>query len=479
MNDDRTARSLLRAVPSVVHLGLDDVVAGIEAAGVPVVRAAFLPPAGGDPGRVRRLQRLFAPPLGPRIDAANRDALDRILASRPCLVGVAVARDAVPGMEPDLFLHAGPPIGWDRMSGPLRGAVMGGMILEGMAATPDEAARLAAAGRVRFDPCHHHAAVGPMAGLVTPSMPVWVVEDPAAPGRRAFCTLNEGLGKVLRYGACSDEVIARLRWMADDLAPALAAALAVRGPIDLRLLMAQALQMGDEGHNRNRAATSLLFRELAPALVRAVPDAERVARVLDFLRGNDHSFLNLSMPMAKCMLSAADGVAGSSLLTVMARNGTDFGIRVAGLPGRWFTGPAQPVEGLYFPGFGPADANPDIGDSAITETAGIGAFSMAAAPAIVQFVGGSPELALSTTREMARITAGRNTEWAIPALGFAGAPVGIDVRKVEELHLLPTINTGIAHREPGVGQVGAGLTRPPWECFHAALDALAESLVES
>jgi hypothetical protein len=233
--------------------------------------------------------------------------------------------------------------------------------------------------------------------------------------------------------------------------------------------------MGDEGHNRNRAATSLFFREVAPALV-AVGGAAEVGRALEFIHRNDHFFLNLSMPMAKCMLLAAAGVARSSLVTAMARNGTDFGIQLACLPGRWFTGPAQPVEGLFFPGFTAADANPDIGDSAITETVGLGGFAMAAAPAIVQFVGGSAEDALRTTREMARLCVGQSPTFAIPSLGFVGTPTGIDVRRVLELNLLPVINTGIAHREPGVGQVGAGLTHPPWECFHAALAALATQL---
>jgi hypothetical protein len=479
--DTANVSRLLAGPLEVVHLGIENVAAAPAATGAPVRTVEFVPPAGGDPARVAALQALTSGPVGEAVDAANRRALDRILGSRPYLVGIGIARDVVPGMADGLFLHAGPPVSWERMCGPLRGAVMGGMLYEGMAATPEEAARLAAAGAVRFDPCHHHRAVGPMAGLVTPSMPVWILEDLDGPGKgtRTFCTLNEGLGKVLRYGAFSDEVLQRLRYMADELAPTLADALALRGPVDLRLLMAQALQMGDEGHNRNRAGTSLLLRELAPAVVRATADRERAARALEFIHRNDHFFLNLTMPMAKCMLLAAEGEPLSTLVTAMARNGTDFGIQVAGLPDRWFVGPAQEVKGLYFPGFGAADANPDIGDSAITETAGIGGFAMAAAPAIVQFVGGSAADALATTRAMGRITTGPNPGWAIPALGFAGTPTGIDVRKVEELNLLPTINTGIAHRDPGVGQVGAGLAHSPWECFHAALFALAGEAQDS
>ncbi|MDY0001061.1 MAG: DUF1116 domain-containing protein [Polyangia bacterium] len=475
------SKELLRGPISIAHLGLDNLADGAQAAGTPLVRVDFLPPAGGDQARIRALTALRAPEHAAAIEEANRTALDRFLASRPHLVGVGLAREDIPGMQEDLFLHAGPPITWERMSGPLRGAVLGGLLLEGRAKSPEEAESLAASGKVRFDPCHHHQAVGPMAGLVTPSMPVWILEDMggASPGRRTYCTLNEGLGKVLRYGAYSREVLERLRFMAEVLGPVLSETLAARGPIDLKLLMAQALQMGDEGHNRNRAGTSLLFRELAPAMVRLRRDPTEVGKVLEFIHANDHFFLNLSMPMAKCMLLAAEGVPRSSFVTIMSRNGTDFGVQISGMPGRWFTGPAQEVKGLYFPGFTAADANPDIGDSAIMETAGIGGFAMAAAPAIVQFVGGSAEDALATTRNMARITLGRNSTWSIPSLGFVGAPTGIDLRKVVERNLLPAINTGIAHREPGVGQVGAGLTSPPWECFHGAFDAFVRHCLDA
>ena len=470
------AGALLEGPLEIVHLGIEAVAQAAEATGARVTRVDFQPPAGGDPGRIARLSELLSGPAASAVDAANARALARLVASRPHLVGIGVARDVIPGMADDLFLHAGPPISWDRMCGPLRGAVIGGLLYEGRANCVDEASRLAASGAVRFDPCHHHDTVGPMAGLVTPSMPVFIVEDRAGEGAgtRTYCTLNEGLGKVLRYGAFSDEVLSRLRFMRDELAPVLVAALAVRGPVDLKHLMAQALQMGDEGHNRNRAATSLFFRDLASSIVRATEDREKAARVLEFVNGNDHFFLNLSMPMAKCMLKAAEGETLSSLVTVMARNGTDFGIQFGSMPGRWFTGPAQMVRGLYFPGFKEADANPDIGDSAITETAGIGGFAMAAAPAIVQFIGGTAADALETTRAMGRICVGVNPGFAIPSLGFTGTPTGIDVRLVEERNLLPAINTGIAHRDPGVGQVGAGLVHPPWEAFHAALEAFFE-----
>ena len=468
------ANALLAGPVSVVHLGIESVAEGARSSGAEVVDVDFTPPCGGDPRRMALLGDLR--PLASDVDDANQIALGRLVGSQPHLVGVGVARDVIPGMAEDLFLHAGPPISWDRMSGPLRGAVIGGLLLEGKASNPGDAAGMAASGAVRFDPCHAHNAVGPMAGVITPSMPVWILEDEGGhrQGNRTFSTLNEGLGKVLRYGAFSGEVLDRLRFMADVLAPILARTLRQRDPIDLKLLMGQALQMGDEGHNRNRAGTSLLLRELAPEMVRTGFPTDDISRALAFIHANDHFFLNLSMPMAKCMLMAAEGVPRSSMLTVMARNGTDFGIQLASMPGCWFTGPAQFIDGLYFPGFTAEDANPDIGDSAIMETSGIGGFAMAAAPAIVQFVGGSVADALATSREMARITVGRNPTWSIPSLDFVGAPTGIDLRKVHELNLLPAINTGIAHRDPGVGQVGAGLVRPPWEAFHDALTAFAE-----
>ncbi len=473
------SRPLFGAGLRVVNLGLPSFAANLRRAGAIAVHVDWRPPAGGDPGALAALDVLLEPDGSPRprVAAANGEALDRLLRARPTLVGIGLAGEVVPGLRPDLVLHAGPPVAWADMSGPTRGAVMGALILEGLAGTPDEAAALAASGRIDFEPCHHHRAVGPMAGVMTAGMPVWIVENVAF-GNRAYCTLNEGLGKVLRYGAYDDEVLTRLRWLRDVLAPTLAGALAASGPVDLGGLIAQALQMGDEVHNRNRAATSLLIRRLAPHL--AAGDAGRgdLADVFRFLDGNDHFFLNLSMPAAKCALDPAAGIPGSSLVTAMARNGTEFGIQVSGLPGRWFTAPAPAVEGLYLPGFTAADAAPDIGDSTITETAGLGGFAMAAAPAIVQFVGGTASEAVRLTRRMYGITLGEHPAYRIPALDFRGTPTGIDLLRVVESGVVPVVNTGIAHKEPGVGMVGAGLVKPPPACFRDALAALARAFEE-
>ena len=387
------------------------------------------------------------------------------------LTDVRLAREALPGLGGRMLLHAGPPIGWPRMCGPLRGAVIGACLFEGWAATAEEAAALATSGALAFAPCHHHEAVGPMAGVISPSMAVFVVENRRF-GSRAHATLNEGLGRVLRMGAYDPSVIERLRWLNRELAPLLAETLRRSGPLDLKSLIAQALTMGDEVHNRSKAATALLARTLAPHIAVSRGD---VARALTFLADTDHFFLNLSMAAAKATLDAAHGIPGSTLVTALARNGTDFGIRVSGTGRTWFTAPAPQVKGLYFPGYGPEDANPDLGDSAITETAGLGAFALAAAPAIVQFVGGTARLAVETTELMYEITVGEHGAFKIPALDFRGTPIGIDIRKVVETGITPAIDTGIAHREPGVGQIGAGLAWAPLECFTQALDAVAHA----
>ncbi len=417
------------------------------------------------------------------VETANRAALERMTASRPCLVGLNTAREAIPWLaDGQRLLHAGPPITWERASGPLRGAVIGAALLEGWAADADEAEKLAAGGVIELAPCHDHAAVGPMAGVVSPSMAVYVVQDGGLEAQRTYSTLNEGYGKVLRYGAYAPKVLDRLRWMNDELAELLAVALASASteasPLDLRALAAEALHMGDEGHNRNKAGSLLMTRWLTPRLVETAGSAAIAARALAFLGDNALTVLNPLMAACKAMADAAHGEEGSTLVSAMARNGTDFGIRVSGLGGRWFTAPAAVPDGLYFPGHSADDANPDIGDSTITETVGLGAFAMAAAPAIVTFVGGRPEEALEATLEMYEITAGEHPHFTIPALGFRGTPVGIDVRKVVELGITPRVNTGIAHREAGVGQIGAGLVRPPMEIFEQALLAWADRYLD-
>jgi len=460
-----------------INVGLAAFAGPARAHGATVSHLAWRPPAGGDRALGLLLARLEDDPddaIGARVRAANDTAIARIVGARPALVDVRPAREVIPALAGRTILHAGPPIEWARTCGPVQGAAIGAILYEGWATSAEAARALLDTGAVAFMPCHEHGAVGPMAGIVSPSMPV-VVVDNGAHGNRAFATLNEGLGRALRFGAYDAPVLDRLRWMATTLGPALARVLQTSGPVDLKRITAQALQMGDECHNRNVAATSLFTRAIAPALTRAV-DGATAAAVLDFLLANDHFFLNLSMAACKAGLDAAHGVEASTVVTAMARNGVEFGIRVSGTGARWFTDPAPVIDGLYFPGHGPADANPDLGDSAITETAGIGGFAMGGAPAIVRFVGGTPADAVGYTRAMYGITLARNAEYTLPALGFAGTPTGIDLRRVVESGVAPVINTGIAHREAGVGQIGAGIARAPLGCFGAALRSLADGL---
>ena len=453
------------------------------------------------------------------IENANKTAVERMMSARPMLTGVATARDVIPRMRDNLLLHAGPPIDWEWMSGPLRGAVIGAILFEGLAKDENLAVAMVEAGEIDFDPCHHHNTVGPMAGVTSASMKVYIIEN-VTHGNQAYSNLNEGYGKVLRYGAYAPEVLDKLRWMNEAMGPLVANALAQSDGIDIRALLAEALHMGDEGHNRNKAGSLIFTKQLAPLiakvsqsgllnhikeLVGSPPslterqisqspsesdpgskeknlisklNAATEEKVLAFLGDNALSVLNPVMAACKAMCDAAHSVAGSTIVTTMARNGTDFGIRVSGLDDQWFTAPAEIPDGLYFSGFTSEDANADIGDSTITETAGIGAFAMAAAPAIVTFISGTPQDALNATLEMYEITQAEHTHFTIPALDFRGSPTGIDIRKVIELGIPPRVNTGIAHKEAGVGQVGAGLVRPPMAIFKAALTAYAERYLD-
>nr|WP_155480024.1 DUF1116 domain-containing protein [Rhodoplanes serenus] len=427
---------------------------------------------GAAPGRWHRGETAVD-----KIEAANKEVLGRILRADPVLVDVKPAGEVIEGLERGTILHAGPPIEWSRMCGPMQGAVCGIAVFEGLAKTLDEAAEAAASGAFRFQPNHHFGAVGPMTGMITPSQPVLVVENRAF-GNRAYSTINEGLGKVLRFGGNDAEVLARLRWIADELGPALSAALRQCGGIPLKGIVSRGLAMGDEMHQRNVACSSLFLREIAPPLARALDGSGgALARVLEFVAKNDQFFLNIAMAMAKSMTDPARGVDGSTIVTAMSRNGTEFGIQVSGTDRQWFTAPVEMPVGMYFPGYSEKDANPDMGDSAIVEVVGLGGFAMASATAVAGFVGaGSASEAAQYTRSMYEITAAQNPDWSMPNLDYAGVPTGIDIRKVLRTGITPYINTGIAHRLAGVGQVGAGIARAPLACFEQALTTLAQRL---
>lgn len=460
---------LFKSRLKVVSVGYAAFAENLAAAGVETVSVAWRPPLDADPQVMSKLRERRA-----EIAAANKAALEKMLRARPFLTGMGSAGETIPGMKKNLLLHAGPPVAWEKMCGPMRGAATGALIYEGLAKTAEEAQALAASGAVEFSPCHAHGAAGPVAGIISCSMPVFIVEN-LETGRKCFAAQSEGPGKTLRYGVYTPDVLERLRWLEKTLYPALKAALALSGPLDLKAIIAQALQMGDELHSRHRAATSLLYRVLAPSIIRTCAP-ETAAGALEFINGNDQFFSPIAMSAQKAVMDAARGTEKSSIIVAMAKNGVDIGIQLAGTGEQWFTGPSPVPDAKFSGGYGRADANPDIGDSAIAETCGLGAFAAAAAPAVVQFIGGTAAATISRTLEMREICAGENPDWKIPQLEFNGAPAGIDILRAIEKGILPVMHTGAAHREPGIGQIGAGVSAAPPEPFIKAAQALARGL---
>ena len=457
---------------SVANIGLETFKDTLKSQHVPTIHLDWRPPAGGN----AKLAALLAKLDSPEVEAANKVAFDRINAAEPTLVGVKYAYEVIPGIDKLTIGHAGPPIKWEDMCGPLKGAVLGALVYEGNATTLDEAEQLVLAGKVKFVSNHAMGAVGPMTGMITYSMPLWEVKNTTF-GNVAYCTFNEGLGKVMRFGANGPEVIERLKWLEQDLAPALKAVLQLSGPISLKVIIAKALAMGDEMHQRNTGATSLFIREIMKYLVKVVDDKAKLAKITEFVTGNDQFFLNLAMATGKAIMDPVKNIPNSTVVTTMSRNGTNFGIKISALGEQWFEAPVNNPKGLFFPGYTEADANPDIGDSAITETFGIGGFAMGSSPAVVRFVGASSiDEAIAYSKEMQDICVGLSPHYIIPTMNFVGTATGIDARKVVQSGSLPVINTGMAHKQPGIGQVGAGIVKAPYDCFVKAVEAFAESI---
>lgn len=406
---------------------------------------------------------------------ANKIAMERMAAADPVLVDIQLAGDVLPGLEKNTLLHAGPPIAFENMCPPMQGAVYCALINEGLAKDPEEARKVAVGGSVKYEPCHHYACVGPMTGLTTWSMPVWVIEDKTT-GQRAYVNVSEGQGVGLRFGEFSQKTLDKLNWIKNVFMPVFQKILKEDGPVDLAPIMAQGLAMGDELHMRNLATTSLILKKFADSIGRHA--GEHAADILRFISvGNDQFFLNLAMGANKLAADMADGVKGSTVVTAIARNGVEVGIRISGLKGRWFTAPAPMIDGLYFPGFTEKDANPDLGDSAIMETGGFGGCAMIASPAIVKFLGhDSVEIAHKTTRDSYKIACGTNSKYQIPIYDFKGIPLALDAIKIVETGITPVLNTAIASNKAGTGMVGAGMSTTPLKPFEDALEALAEEL---
>lgn len=409
------------------------------------------------------------------LNEANQAVIDKIVSAQPYLVDVVPAKSVIKELNGKVLLHAGPPIKWEDMTEPMQGSCYGAVIFEGWATNKEEAHKLLANGEIEFMPCHHVNAVGPMGGITSANMPVVVVENRDG-GNEAYCIMNEGIGKVLRFGAYDDEVVNRLHWMKNVLGPALSKALKLMEEgMNLNVIVARAITMGDEFHQRNIAASALFMKEITPYLLQTDINEEDLLAVTKFLANTDQFFLNIAMAFSKAVMDSARTIEEGTVVTAMTRNGKEFAIRVSGLGDRWFTAPVNTPEGLFFTGYSQEDANPDIGDSAITEAFGVGGMAMIAAPGVTRFVGaGGFDAAQNISNEMQEICIDHNPNFSIPTWDFKGACLGIDVRKVVETSITPIINTGIAHKKAGVGQVGAGTVRAPLGCFTKALEALVE-----
>lgn len=463
------AKKLFTSDLRIVNLGLEVFHDALDDQEITNCQVEWKPPAGGDIRMIRLLDSLNQE----KIDRANQTAFERILAAEPELVDVCYAHEVLSGLDEFTIGHAGPPLTWDEMCGPMKGAVMGAAVYEGMCERLEDVEPMVRAGKIKFRHNHEMGCVGPMTGMITRSMPLWVVRNVTF-GNVAYSTFNEGLGKVMRFGANGPEVIARLRWLEKTLAPAMKSALALSGPISLKVLISKALTMGDEMHQRNIAASCLFIRTMAPWLVRSVYNAKALAEVMDFISGNDQFFLNLAMAAGKSTMDPVKNIPYSTIVTAMSRNGTNFGVKISALGDRWFQAPVLMPKGLYFPGYSEKDANPDMGDSAICETFGIGGVAMASAPAVVRFVGAkSVAEAMRYSRQMQQIAVGLNNAYIMPTMNFVGTATGLDAKKIVETGILPVINTGMAHKKAGVGQVGAGIVFAPPDCFAKAMEAFA------
>ncbi len=410
-------------------------------------------------------------------EKANQEAITRIQKSLVHLVRIGQARYEIKELKDSgnhkALLHAGPPVAYRDMCSAMKNAIFGAIIYEGWAKNLHQAEVLANSGEIEYYSCNELGVVGPMSGVVSPSMPLYVFQNMTY-GNYSRVTFNEGLGKTLSFGANDDSVIIRLKWIEKKLAPIMAATILLMGSVDVTTILARGIQMGDEAHNRNTVCTGFFIRELAPNMVRTNFAKEDIADVLAFLNGNDQTFLNISMGISKAIMDTIIGVSNCSLVSCLCSNGYEFGLRVAGCGTKWFTAPSPMAMGHYFEGRSEKDASPVIGDSYILEATGLGTFALGCAFKVGQFIGITAKEALEYSERMYQITIAKHERFLIPALNFRGTPLGIEIHKVLERQELPIINSGIAHKLPGVGQIGVGIVFPPLKCFEKAVVEFAK-----
>lgn len=470
----QTSTALFNTPLQVINIGIGDFAETLRQQDVPVVEVEWQPPAAGDAHLIEILKQTDGSrELAEKIEVANREAIERIMAAQPRVVDVAPAGAAL-GLTGRIILHAGPPISWERMCGPQKRAVLGAIRFEGWADDNEAAKKLVESGQVMLSPNHKYRAVGPMTGIISPSMPVLVVRNESF-GNYGFSTFNEGRGNTLWFGICDDATLERLRWIRDTLAPAVKAGLQQGGPLNVFDIVAQGLQMGDECHARSAASTSLLVKTLMPPMLDAGVSNRTVADIIRFMANNNHFFLNFTMAAVKATMDAAHGIPYSTLVTAMSRNGVDFMLRVGGLGDEWVVAPVSPMdEAVYYTGYSVVDAAGDIGDSAIIETCGLGGMAVAGAPTIAAFVGGSLADEIAAVEELRLITVAVHQKFSLPAMDSANTPLGVDLRRVVESRIVPFITTGVLHESsPTVGQIGTGIARAPVVLFEQALVALA------
>ena len=454
---------------TVVNVGLSLFADAIADQGRPVQQVDWRIPAAGDLEAVAALEKLYGPRSG-AIDAANAEVVRRLDQGLPKLVGVVPARDALPGLTDRMLLHCGPPIDWEDVCDPLRRSMRAATVAEGWAADVEQADRLLAEHEITLSPATDHATVVPMATAMGPTSPVFVVENEAG-DTRAHSPINQGPGETAWFGRETDTAIARLRFLREVAGPMLQHVIAAAGPIDVLALAAQGVQIGDDVHMRTQGTTNLLIRNLLPHLA-ALPDHGRV-EFAQYLSGNHLFFLNLAMAAARSLTMWAEQVKGSSVVTTMCRNGTTFGVRLAGLD-TLFIAPAPPVlDAMYYPDYGPETSAPDIGDSALLELIGLGGAAAAGSPAVAGFLGGTMAAARAVTEDLVATCVTSSSRFTIPTWDHRGTPLGVDARHVVDLDLPPKITTGILHASSGIGQVGAGVATAPFACFRDAIIALA------
>jgi hypothetical protein len=409
--------------------------------------------------------------LGSEIDEANRKAVDNILSAEAVLVDMRPAREAVPGFKDNLITHAGPPISWDRMLKVQKIAVLNAIVSEGLAETAQEADALVRRQEVTVEPNHKYGNVSGMCGVTSASNPVFIFKD-SVHGNTSTDWMQTDMTS---FGDTYERGIKEVTFVRETLAPVMAATIKHAGGFNVKELLARGLQMGDELHGSFDATRGILMNWILPHIVRTDFPKETLGQVGDYFMGNGGRWFcgNLMMGGCKVMMDAAKGIKYSSIVTAMARNGVDFGIKVSTLGDAWFIGPAGEIKGFLFPGFTAGDAAPDIGDSAISESRGLGGTALPASPSQARLFGGGLEEAVQHTKAMQKVSILEDPLFRIPYMDFVGVPVGIDIRKVLELNTVPRIDTGIAHKDGGHGIIGTGIADAPIEAFKKAIAAFA------